>query len=176
MLISPGCPVMDTLPLALQPPNPAVHIRPATLDDLDALLHCCWTDRRRDVGLWLLSRAVRNRRDRRGLGVVVLDASEELVGYGQLTLWPRCAEISDLVVAPAYRSQGYGTALIQHLMAEAIRLGASCVEIGAAVSNPRATALYHRLGFVDNRTIHMNLGGASREPVIYMTIPLPDEP
>ena len=159
-------------PLALQSPDPTIPIRSATVDDLDALLACCWTDRRRDVGIWLLSRAARNRRDKRGDGVVVLDAEGKPVGYGQLTLWPRCAEISDLVISPAYRSQGYGTALIQHLSQLAIQLGASCVEIGAAVSNPRATALYHRLGFVDQRTIHMNLGGGSREPVVYMCIPL----
>ncbi|MEO0564936.1 MAG: GNAT family N-acetyltransferase [Chloroflexota bacterium] len=166
---------MDALPLALHPPDPAIAIRPAKLDDLEALMDCCWTDRRRDVGLWLLERAIRNRRDGRGAGVVVLGSAAQPIGYGQLTLWPRCAEISDLVIAPPYRDQGYGTALVQHLMAEAVRLKASCVEIGAAVSNPRATALYHRLGFVDNRTIQMNLGGPSREPVVYMTIQLPTD-
>jgi ribosomal protein S18 acetylase RimI-like enzyme len=164
--------MMTAQPLALHPPNPAIVIRPARLGDLDTLMTCCWTDRRPAVGVWLLERALRNRRDGRGTGVVVLGPAEQPIGYGQLTLWPRCAEISDLVIAPSYRDQGYGTALVQHLTAEAVRLGASCIEIGAAANNPRATALYHRLGFTDNRTIQMNLGGPSREPVVYMTIKL----
>jgi ribosomal protein S18 acetylase RimI-like enzyme len=108
---------------------------------------------------------------------VVLDAAGAPVAYGQLTLWPRCAEVSDLVVAARYRSQGYGTALVQYLVREAARLGAGCVEIGAAKSNPRAVALYHRLGFEDNRVVMMSLGADGREPVIYMTLylPPPDE-
>jgi ribosomal protein S18 acetylase RimI-like enzyme len=115
---------------------------------------------------------LRNQADKRGTGAAVIAQNGDIIGYGQLTLWPRCAEISDLIVEKQYRSQGYGTAIIQFLMQYAIALRANCVEIGAAESNPRAVSLYRRLGFVDHRTIQMNLGSAQREPVIYMKIDL----
>jgi ribosomal protein S18 acetylase RimI-like enzyme len=160
--------------LALLPPNPAVRLRPVTLNDLDALLLCCWTDRSRDVARWLLTRVIRNQGTGRGAGVVLLaPQGERMIGYGQITLWPQCAEISDLFVAEPYRSQGYGTAIIQYLMQQAIHLQASCVEIGAAEHNPRALALYQRLGFVAHRTLLMNLGTDEREPVIYLRMTLP---
>lgn len=160
--------------MALQPPNSAIPIRPVRDDDLDVLMRTCWTDRTRDVGGWLLSRVIRNQQERRGTGAVVLAANGDIIGYGQLTLWPRCAEISDLFIVQEHRSHGYGTALIQFLMQEALRLRARCVEIGAAQNNPRAKALYERLGFVRHRTIRMNLGNATQEPVIYLKIQLGD--
>jgi ribosomal protein S18 acetylase RimI-like enzyme len=166
---------MKTHLLALRPPDPSVPIRHVTADDLNALMRACWADRTRDVGRWMLSRVTRNQKDRRGTGAVVLSDNGAIIGYGQLTLWPRCAEISDLFVEPQHRSKGYGTTIIQFLMQEAVRLRARCVEIGAAESNPRAMALYRRLGFVDHRTIRMNLGSAEREPVIYMKIQLGDD-
>lgn len=158
--------------IALQPPNPNILIRPVAPQDIHALLENCWTDRTRDSGDWLISRAMRHQRMGRGLSVVVYLDDGTIIGYGQVTLWPRCAEISDLVIATGYRSQGYGTALIQYLVRVAFDLGAKCIEIGAAESNIRAIDLYHRLGFVDQRVIEMSLGQDQREPVIYMELPM----
>ncbi|MEM6283191.1 MAG: GNAT family N-acetyltransferase [Chloroflexota bacterium] len=158
---------------ALRPPAPSIPIRDVTPNDLKPLMRCCWADRSHDVGRWMIGRVVRNQADRRGTGAVVTAAAGTIVGYGQLTLWPRCAEISDLYVEEAYRSMGYGTALIQYLTRHAHTLRAGCIEIGAAESNPRAAALYRRLGFVDNRVIDMNLSATQREPVIYMRLTLP---
>lgn len=165
---------MQQTPTALQPPNPSLTIRPASANDLNALLGCCWADRSYDVGRWLLSRVLRNQQSGRGTGAVLIDGDGTINGFGQLTVWPRCGEISDLFVQTEYRSLGYGTALIQYMVQEAQAMkGVNCVEIGAAESNPRALALYRRLGFVDERVIYMNLGNNEREPVIYMRLPLP---
>ena len=46
-----------------------------------------------------------------------------------------------------------------------------CIEIGAAVANPRAVALYRRLGFRDERQLFLNLGNGN-EPVIYLRLEL----
>jgi ribosomal protein S18 acetylase RimI-like enzyme len=163
---------MNTDPLALQPPPSNILLRRAQPDDLESLMRDCWRGRRADVCAWLLSRAERNYRSRRGESVVVYTETGDIIGYGQVTLWPRCAEISDLIVSETQRSQGYGTAMIQYLAGRAITLGATCIEIGAATSNPRAQALYQRLGFVTHRTLQMNLTGSGREPVDYMMIQL----
>jgi ribosomal protein S18 acetylase RimI-like enzyme len=165
--------MIEHLPLALQPPNPQHLIRPIILHDLYQLRDGCWSYRRQDEVLWKIQRALSSRRNGRGMGAVVTTPHNTVLGYGQLTAWPRCGEISDLIIEERYRSRGYGTSLIQYLMQEAQRLHMSCVEIGAAESNPRAVALYRRLGFEDNRTVYMNLGEPERELVLYMKMELP---
>jgi ribosomal protein S18 acetylase RimI-like enzyme len=59
--------------------------------------------------------------------------------------------------------------LIAHLIEEARRRGVLRVEIGAAVSNPRALTLYKRLGFTQHYTLELDLGQGI-EPVIYLNM------
>lgn len=113
----------------------------------------------------MLFRAERSR----GMGVVVL-IEGQLIGYGQLTLWARTAEISDLSVHESWRNKGIGTRLIFHLL-EAARRYRKVAEIGAAQSNPHALALYRRLGFRDDRVITLNTDNGS-EPIVYLTLDL----
>lgn len=107
----------------------------------------------------------------RGLSVVCQSRSNEIevAGFGQLTLWPRGGEISDLIVNENLRGCGVGTAIIQYLTQEARRIRSPAVEIGAALSNPGAVRLYRRLGFVDERTVTVNLGNGG-EPVVYLRL------
>jgi len=163
---------LTPFPIALQTPNPAFHIRPVTATDFEALHRTCWTDRSAPVAHQLLSRVLRNQARQRGTGRVVLGEQRQIIGYGQLTLWAYCAELSDLFVVEGQRSYGYGTALIQSLVRRAAALEAPCVEIGAAQSNPRALALYERLGFQRHRSVDLKLTGSQPETVIYLRIPL----
>nr|WP_162909959.1 GNAT family N-acetyltransferase [Aggregatilinea lenta] len=105
--------------------------------------------------------------NQRGLGLVAV-CDDAPCGFGLLTLWPRAGEISDLVVAAGLRGRGIGTRLVETLSDAATGLGVRTLEIGAALSNPRALALYRRLGFVDARTIELDLG-CGLEPVVYLT-------
>lgn len=89
------------------------------------------------------------------------------IAYGQITCWPRVAEISDLIVAEAWRGQGIGSALIESLIAAAGHWPVTAVEIGVALSNPRALDLYKRLGFSFGRTLTLDLGHGA-EPVLYL--------
>ena len=86
-------------------------------------------------------------------------------------MWPSCAEISDMVVVETYRGRGLGTALIQALVRQALKLGADEAEIGAALNNPRAAALYRRLGFEDSHTVLLNLG-KGKEHVLFLRLNL----
>ncbi len=126
----------------------------------------CWVQRTRENVIHLLQRTQKLAFNQRGLGVVAL-WHHTLCGFGLLTLWPRAAEISDLFVNAAYRGQGIGTAIITYLTNKAACMGVEALEIGAALSNPRALALYRRLGFMDGRTIELNLGNGP-EPVCYL--------
>jgi len=165
---------MTSVPPALQPPDAAIPIRPVTRQDFPVLRRTCWSSRPESIAKHLLLRVLRNQRYNRGGGVVALNAERHVIGYGQFTLWSTCAELSDLFVVKQYRSQGYGTAIIQSLAQRAVQLKAPCLEIGAAESNPRALALYKRLGFEHHRRVMLPLEAGPRQPVIYLRLPVPD--
>jgi len=160
--------LMDTLPLALQSPSIVCNIRPVQWADVDALRARCWPERSVVQIQRLVSRALRLEQHEYGRGLVAVEA-DDVVGYGQFTHWPRAAEISDLIVCAERRSQGIGTALIQTLVHHARERSAARIEIGVALNNPRALALYHRLGFKDQRMVHLDLNG-ERTPVLYLEL------
>lgn len=146
-----------SLPLALRLPNPAVPLRPVQVADADALRSYCWPNRSLLAIHNLIARARRNQKDERGLGLVLIDQHERALGYGQYTLWPTCAEISDVVIAEPLRGQGLGTTLIQALVQKASERGAISFEIGVAAANARAAHLYRRLGFEDSHSLMLDL-------------------
>jgi ribosomal protein S18 acetylase RimI-like enzyme len=148
-----------------QPELPAI-VRPVRLSDADDLNRLCWPDRPSDSVAELLHRTQRLAQTKRGLGVVAV-TSNIPCGFGLLSLWPRGAEISDLIVNANYRSRGLGSLIIQYLTSVAKSLHVQTLEIGVAMSNPRALALYRRLEFIDGRTIMLNLGNGP-EPVLYL--------
>ncbi|HMM27460.1 MAG TPA: GNAT family N-acetyltransferase [Aggregatilineaceae bacterium] len=143
-----------------------VVFRPIALDDADGLNATCWSDRPRDVVIDLLRRAQRLAEQRRGLAVTALRENQPCA-FAMLTLWPHCAEISDLIVSEPLRGHRIGTGLIEYLAQAARGLGATMLEIGAALSNPRAIELYRRLGFRDGRVVTLDLASGP-EPVLYL--------
>jgi ribosomal protein S18 acetylase RimI-like enzyme len=165
------CCCMKRLPLALLAPDSQISVRPVRLTDVDSLHAGCWPNRSFTVVYELISRAVRSAAEGRGLGIVIPGEKNNIIGYGQVLMWPSCAEISDLVVHESCRGRGYGTAIIQTLIQKALALGADEVEIGAALDNPRAADLYRRLGFEDSHTILINLGKGA-EHVLYLRVNL----
>ena len=161
----------EALPLALQMPDPRVIIRPVRMQDLPELLRDCWADRTENRAIEMIRRSEHNSTQRRGIGVVAIDPQTpgKIVSYGQLTMWSRCGEISDLVVSGPRRSQGIGTAIIQYLVNEARQIPADCIEIGVALANLRALNLYQRLGFKDSYRLTLNLGNGP-EAVLYLRL------
>lgn len=154
----------------LSPLLDRVVIRPIALDDADGLNATCWSDRPRDVVIDLLRRAQRLAEQRRGLAITALQENQPCA-FAMLTLWPHCAEISDLIVSEPLRGRRIGTGLIEHLANAARGLGATMLEIGAALSNPRAIELYRRLGFRDGRVVTLELASGP-EPVLYLYRPM----
>lgn len=144
-------------------------VRPVRLDDVPSLQPACFPTGSLDAVEELVRRAAELSRRGRGMGIVAENG--DLLGYGQVTLWPRTAEISDLIVAESCRRQGIGTAIIRSLIDKVRAWHVSRVEIGAALSNMQAIRLYRRLGFRDQRIIQLNLTGQP-EPVMYLTMHL----
>lgn len=55
--------------------------------------------------------------------------------------------LAHLGVAPEFRSQGIGAPLVQALLDQGKRAGRTIAELDVAETNPRAQALYEKLGF-----------------------------
>jgi len=55
--------------------------------------------------------------------------------------------INNIALRPEHRAQGLGTALMRHVLAEGIRLGAARATLEVRASNTGAIRLYERLGF-----------------------------
>lgn len=156
--------------LALQSPDPAFKIRAVRFEDAPALYDDCWSHRSMTGCKERLRRILDIMEQKRGLGVVV-EEGKRVLGYGQIVSWRNNAEISDLMVSEKQRSKGIGTAMIQFLIQSIAKPSLEAIEIGAASNNPRALALYRRLGFVDSHKRQLNLGQGSEE-VLYLRLNL----
>ena len=153
--------------------NVNFQVRPVTARDAAALQETCWPEKSLDAIRELIQRAEGMARRGRGLGIVA-DVNSSISGYAQLTIWPRVAEISDLIVTEHLREQGIGSALIRYLIEEARQVGMKQIEIGVALTNRRAYRLYQRLGFGDDRLVNLDLGHGP-EAVMYLVMELSDE-
>ncbi len=141
-------------------------VRPVKLTDARQLQIMCWPERSLEGIAEMIQRAEKLAFNRRGLGVVG-ECDGIACAFGLLTLWPRTAEISDLIIHEQYRGQGIGSQIITYLGLVAHKLHVHILEIGVALSNPRALALYRRLGFEDHHTIKIDLGNGP-ETVLYL--------
>jgi ribosomal-protein-alanine N-acetyltransferase len=114
-------------------------------DDLDGLLRVesesfsnPWT---REMYAWeLQNRAVCH------IYVVRTEACR-VVGFCAFWLVFDEIHINNVAVLPDYRTQGIGTQLMEHVLAEARRLGAKRATLEVRASNAAALRLYERLGF-----------------------------
>ncbi|MBI5511706.1 MAG: GNAT family N-acetyltransferase [Deltaproteobacteria bacterium] len=82
--------------------------------------------------------------------VEVLELVPEGAAVGLLVWWWVAGEIELLYVATdaSHRRQGVALALVRHLLARAVELGALRVMLEVRHDNAGARALYERLGFV----------------------------
>ncbi len=146
-----------------------LRIRPLTADDIPRLRASCWPERSFKQTAERLMHILQDYAGGRRHPLVALLPNGTPVAFGQLVIWGKRTEIADLIVAEDYRGLGIGTQLIIALLNEARASGCQRVEIGAALSNPRVVALYHRLGFVDFRVIDLDIGDGM-EPIQYMVL------
>lgn len=102
------------------------------------------------------------------LVVETVAAEPSLLGSGQLVIYPHGAELANLSVTANHQNQGIGTALIELLIRLARRVSVEHLEIAVATDNPRALALYQRLGFSEDR--RLKLPGGKQAIILCQTL------
>ncbi|OUE24021.1 tRNA N6-adenosine threonylcarbamoyltransferase [Clavibacter michiganensis] len=126
----------------------SVLFRPATLEDLGALMHLETTTFVSDA--WSSDTMRGELTARHGWYAVAVDAGTGAVlGYAGVSC-PRgmhAADVQTIAVAESARGRGIGRALLTRLVAEAHARGAREVLLEVRADNPVAQALYSSLGF-----------------------------
>ncbi len=78
---------------------------------------------------------------------VIRTRDATVVGYCAVGVVVDELHINNLAVGPRWRRHGAGTALLQHVMSAAIRLGARRATLEVRASNTAARRLYEQAGF-----------------------------
>lgn len=73
----------------------------------------------------------------------------------------RTLYLAHLGVAPELRGEGLGSQLVAHFLERGRRAGLPMAALDVSVANPRAQALYERLGFTVQAERHSNLPGVA---------------
>jgi ribosomal protein S18 acetylase RimI-like enzyme len=128
------------------PPMAGVRIRSYQPGDIDALLDL---DQQAFPGLWGYSRPVLSAAIEQAALVTVLEVAGEVVGYQLSTASALGAHLARLAVHPQHLGQGYGSALVQHLLHAFSVRGFDRVSVNTQADNRASLTLYRRLGFSD---------------------------
>ena len=78
---------------------------------------------------------------------VVVEDSDDIVGYAGLLISGETADVQTLAVAPLWQRHGIGTALLEALVDEARRRGVGEILLEVRADNDAALVLYSRHGF-----------------------------
>ena len=122
-------------------------LRPATLDDLDAIM--ALETSTFDDDAWSADTMRSELTGEHGHYLVALDDTDAVIGYAGL-LAPRGTgdgDIQTIAVAPHVRRKGLGRELFAALLAEARERGVERVFLEVRADNPNAQALYESFGF-----------------------------
>ena len=135
-----------------------VRVRPARLDDVDAILELFVAVV--DEGRWLgtqppVDRAAQHERfvehldgTARGAAVVAV-AGDEVVGHARVDLTPYNVAGLGMMVAAPWRGRGVGSALVEAIIEASRELGAHKIALQVWPHNVAARRLYRRHGFVE---------------------------
>ena len=79
--------------------------------------------------------------------VAVAEYGAEKAGYGEIRFVAGEAQIYNIAIAPEFRREGIGEALLRHMIAKAEDNGCELVTLEVRGGNEAAMALYTKLGF-----------------------------
>lgn len=79
---------------------------------------------------------------------LVASLGDHIVGYGGVWLVVDEAHITTIAVDPDYRRQGIARSIMQALLDQAVKRGATCSTLEVRAGNEAAIRLYEGLGYV----------------------------
>lgn len=93
--------------------------------------------------------------------VAVAESGDEKAGYGEIRTVAGEAQIYNIAIAPEFRKNGIGEALLRHMITWAEESGCGLVTLEVRSSNDAAMGLYKKLGFreVGRRKGYYSKGG-----------------
>ena len=77
--------------------------------------------------------------------VLLIDG--EVAGYTGIWVILDEAHITTLAISPPWQGKGFGRSLVEHVIAEAAKKGATRITLEVRISNLKAQSLYKKLGF-----------------------------
>ena len=72
---------------------------------------------------------------------------EERAGYADMRIITGESQIYNIAIAPEFRRQGIGEALLEHMIEKSEKLGLSIITLEVRSGNEAAMALYEKMGF-----------------------------
>lgn len=79
--------------------------------------------------------------------VAVALIGDERAGYADMRIIKGESQIYNIAVAPEFRKQGIGEALLDHMVRKSEELGLSIITLEVRAGNEAAMALYDKMGF-----------------------------
>jgi L-amino acid N-acyltransferase len=135
------------------------HVRPATLDDVEAINGIYNAEILEGVATWDLEPWPLERRQAwlrelqsRNLAVLVACVDTTVIGFGYLSMYRdrggyRYTREDTVYIDPAYHRRGAGRALLGALIEEARALGVHCLVAQIEASNTASVELHRAFGF-----------------------------
>lgn len=120
------------------------NVRPMHSFDIDAVLA---VERASFLTPWSRAAFEAEMDDNELAHYLVIEADGEVIGYAGMWMILDEAHVTNIAIAPGFRSKGLGTVLVTALIDSAIQLGATCMTLEVRASNLDAQRLYRRLGF-----------------------------
>ena len=79
--------------------------------------------------------------------VAVAMSGDERAGYADMRIVAGEAQIYNIAIAPEFRRQGIGEALLMHMIEKSRELGLDIISLEVRSGNEAAMALYEKMGF-----------------------------
>lgn len=95
----------------------------------------------------------------------------EAVGYAGLMCVPPVGDIQTIGVLPEFEGRGIARAMLDELIAEAVRRGAQEMMLEVSANNPRAQNMYQRYGFEHIHTRRRYYRDGSDGLIMRLTLP-----
>ena len=125
--------------------NTELTIRQAKLYDVPALARI---ERESFDSPWSADEITKDVSSRDGsIYVAVAQIGEERAGYADMRIISGESQIYNIAIAPEFRRQGVGEALLSHMVQKSEELGLSLITLEVRSGNKAAMALYEKMGF-----------------------------